>query len=65
MNEESTKPSFNFKTYMVEKAESFNWALDVVVSLKDPITIHEAMQYSLLTGGKRVRPVLCLMACEP
>ncbi|KAL6193931.1 hypothetical protein ACLB2K_035015 [Fragaria x ananassa] len=49
---------------MVVKAESVNWALDVVVSLKDPITIHEAMQYSLLTGGKRVRPVLCLTACE-
>ncbi|KAM5576260.1 geranylgeranyl pyrophosphate synthase, chloroplastic-like [Rosa sericea] len=62
--EESGKPSFNFKTYMVEKAESVNRALDAAVSLKDPITIHEAMRYSLLAGGKRVRPVLCVAACE-
>ncbi|KAL6205541.1 hypothetical protein ACLB2K_022799 [Fragaria x ananassa] len=37
VNEESTKPSFNFKTYMVEKAESVNRALDAAVSLKDPL----------------------------
>ncbi|KAK9948682.1 hypothetical protein M0R45_004269 [Rubus argutus] len=62
--EESAKPGFNFKAYMVHKAESVNQALDAAVSLKDPITIHEAMRYSLLAGGKRVRPVLCLAACE-
>ncbi|PRQ34470.1 putative geranylgeranyl diphosphate synthase [Rosa chinensis] len=49
---------------MVEKAESVNRALDTAVSLKDLITIHEAMRYSLLAGGKRVRPVLCVPACE-
>ncbi|PRQ43216.1 putative geranylgeranyl diphosphate synthase [Rosa chinensis] len=49
---------------MVEKAESINRALDAAVSLKDPITIHEAMRYSLLAGGKRVRPVLCVAACQ-
>ncbi|KAL6222467.1 hypothetical protein ACLB2K_005859 [Fragaria x ananassa] len=64
VNEESVKPGFNFKIYMVEKAESVNRALDAAVSLKDPVTIHEAMRYSLLAGGKRVRPVLCLAACE-
>ncbi|XP_050364338.1 geranylgeranyl pyrophosphate synthase, chloroplastic isoform X2 [Argentina anserina] len=57
-------PSFNFKTYMVDKADSVNRALDAAVSLRDPVTIHEAMRYSLLAGGKRVRPVLCLAACE-
>lgn len=29
-----------------------------------PETIHEAMRYSLLAGGKRIRPLLCLAACE-
>ena len=26
--------------------------------------LHEAMRYSLLAGGKRIRPVLCLASCE-
>lgn len=29
-----------------------------------PSTIHRAMRYSLLAGGKRVRPVLCCAAAE-
>jgi geranylgeranyl diphosphate synthase, type II len=26
--------------------------------------VRKAMEYSLLAGGKRIRPILCLMACE-
>ncbi|KAJ4965899.1 hypothetical protein NE237_017748 [Protea cynaroides] len=55
---------FNFKAYMLEKGASVNEALEVAVSLKDPLKIHEAMRYSLLAGGKRVRPILCIAACE-
>ncbi|MCB1235543.1 MAG: polyprenyl synthetase family protein [Verrucomicrobiae bacterium] len=29
-----------------------------------PATIHEAMRYSVFAGGKRLRPILCLAACE-
>ena len=29
-----------------------------------PPVIHEAMAYSVFTGGKRFRPVLTLAACE-
>jgi geranylgeranyl diphosphate synthase type II len=29
-----------------------------------PPTIHKAMRYSVFAGGKRIRPVLCLAACE-
>ncbi|KAK7316675.1 hypothetical protein RJT34_00310 [Clitoria ternatea] len=58
------KPAFNFKSYMYHKATSVNQALDDAVSLREPRKIHEAMRYSLLAGGKRVRPVLCLAACE-
>ncbi len=29
-----------------------------------PVTIHRAMRYSLLAGGKRLRPLLCLAAAE-
>ena len=29
-----------------------------------PATIHEAMRYSVLAGGKRLRPMLALFGCE-
>src|SRR5262249_56502965 len=29
-----------------------------------PATLREAMAYSLLAGGKRLRPILALAACE-
>lgn len=29
-----------------------------------PVTLYEAMEYSLLAGGKRLRPVLLLSVCE-
>ncbi len=58
------KPAFNFKDYMIDKAKSVNKALDAAVPVKDPVKVHESMRYSLLAGGKRVRPVLCIAACE-
>ncbi|GAV92099.1 polyprenyl_synt domain-containing protein, partial [Cephalotus follicularis] len=63
-DEEKQSPSFDFKAYMFQKANSINQALDAAVSLRDPEKIHESMRYSLLAGGKRVRPVLCIAACE-
>ncbi|CAH8357950.1 unnamed protein product [Eruca vesicaria subsp. sativa] len=57
-------PNFDFKSYMISKAESVNAALDVSVPLFKPLTIEEAVRYSLLAGGKRVRPLLCIAACE-
>nr|BAA86285.1 geranylgeranyl pyrophosphate synthase [Scoparia dulcis] len=59
-----TSSTFDFKKYMLEKASSVNKALESAVSLKEPLKIHESMRYSLLAGGKRVRPMLCLAACE-
>lgn len=49
---------------MLEKAISINNALDTAVSLQHPIKIQESMRYSLLAGGKRVRPMLSIAACE-
>ncbi|KAI3462157.1 hypothetical protein Pfo_018820 [Paulownia fortunei] len=57
-------PNFHFQEYMATKAKKVNIALDDAVPLQSPIKIHEAMRYSLLAGGKRVRPILCLAACE-
>ncbi|KAM0937710.1 putative transferase [Dioscorea sansibarensis] len=57
-------PEFDFKGYMLSKAATVNRALDLAVPLADPHRIHEAMRYSLLAGGKRVRPILCIASCE-
>ncbi|CAN7016235.1 unnamed protein product [Brassica rapa subsp. trilocularis] len=51
-------------SYILLKADSVNKALESAVALRQPLKIHEAMRYSLLAGGKRVRPVLCIAACE-
>ncbi len=55
---------FDLKGFMIAKAKVVNLALDKAVPLQHPVKIHEAMRYSLLAGGKRVRPALCLAACE-
>ncbi|CAL9064820.1 geranylgeranyl pyrophosphate synthase 7, chloroplastic-like [Musa acuminata AAA Group] len=62
--EAAVAPTFDFKGYMLQKAAIVNRALDEAVPLARPERIHEAMRYSLLGGGKRIRPVLCLAACE-
>lgn len=62
--EATTKPSFDFQAYMGERATLIDAALDRAVPLQYPEVINESMRYSLLAGGKRVRPALCLAACE-
>eukprot|EP00256_Glycine_max_P052894 XP_014619357.1 geranylgeranyl pyrophosphate synthase, chloroplastic isoform X2 [Glycine max] len=61
---QDTPLNFDFKGYMIAKAHTVNQALDAAIALRDPHKIHQAMRYSLLAGGKRVRPVLCIAACE-
>ena len=60
----SSGGEFDFKSYMERTASSVNAALDAACPQKYPETLNEAMRYSLLAGGKRVRPALCLAACE-
>ncbi|KAL1566574.1 Geranylgeranyl pyrophosphate synthase [Salvia divinorum] len=57
-------PPFDFRRYTLDKAESVNRALAAAVEMKEPLKINESMRYSLLAGGKRVRPMLCIAACE-
>ncbi|KAL2668628.1 hypothetical protein AAZV13_01G140250 [Glycine max] len=52
--------NFDFKARMLAKAHT----VDAAITLKDPHKIHQAMRYSLLAGGKRVHPLLCIAACE-
>ena len=60
----SAPPSFDFGAYMGSRAAAVNAALDAAVPAAHPVAVTEAMRYSLLAGGKRVRPVLCLAAAE-
>ena len=59
-----TTPPFDLKTYMRQKGNSVNRALEAAVPLRSPAVLYEPMRYSLLAGGKRVRPLLCIAACE-
>jgi geranylgeranyl diphosphate synthase type II len=36
----------------------------VPAATETPATIHQAMRYSLFAGGKRIRPILCMVAAE-
>lgn len=53
-----------FSDVLHQKADLINAYLDSKVSQKDNLQeiVYEAMRYSLLAGGKRIRPVLALAA---
>lgn len=61
---EASTENFDLKTYMTERAAAVETALSDSIPVVYPEKIHEAMRYSLLAGGKRVRPVICLATCE-
>jgi geranylgeranyl diphosphate synthase type II len=55
---------FNLNVYLKQQQESIERALDSSLGIERPEKIYEAMRYSLLAGGKRLRPILCLATCE-
>ncbi|MEL7501804.1 MAG: geranylgeranyl diphosphate synthase CrtE [Cyanobacteria bacterium J06554_6] len=56
--------AFDFKTYLTVQRERVEAALDRSLTVVYPEQIYEAMRYSLLAGGKRLRPILCLATCQ-
>ena len=54
------------KSYLNERLRLVDAALDRAMPSEQtrPATIHKAMRYSLQAGGKRLRPILVLAACE-
>ena len=56
--------SFDFSSYLNKHRKSVEAALDASLGPERPEQLREAMRYSLLAGGKRLRPILCLAACE-
>jgi geranylgeranyl diphosphate synthase, type II len=59
-----TKSSFDLSVYLAERSAAVEVALDGALPVTYPEKIYEAMRYSLLAGGKRLRPILCLATCE-
>lgn len=55
---------FDLLAYLKERQKLCETALDNAIPMRYPDTIYESMRYSLLAGGKRLRPILCLATCE-
>ena len=55
---------FDLSAYLQERQAQVEAALDNAIPVTYPEKIYEAMRYSLLAGGKRLRPILCLATCE-
>lgn len=55
---------FDLSAYLSQRQTLVEQALDQSLPLIYPEKIYESMRYSLLAGGKRLRPILCLATCE-
>ena len=56
--------TFDLKSYLSDRSRQVEAAIDASLPVVYPEQIYEAMRYSLLAGGKRLRPILCLATCE-
>ena len=54
----------NLKDKLSIKAEPVEKALAKYLKIKEPKKLYEAMAHIPLSGGKRLRPVMALLACE-
>jgi geranylgeranyl diphosphate synthase, type II len=54
------------KAYLKERQALVDAALDDYLPSEDmlPARLHQAMRYAVMAGGKRVRPILMLAACD-
>lgn len=57
---------FDLKDYLESRRQRVDAALDRVLPGEDvaPSTVHRAMRYSVLAGGKRLRPILVIAGAE-
>jgi len=56
----------NVEYYLKEKRQLIDGLLDRYLPSEEvePKSLHAAMRYSVMAGGKRLRPILALTACE-
>jgi geranylgeranyl diphosphate synthase type II len=58
--------TMDLKTYLQEQCILVDTALETFMprATEMPASLHKAMRYSVFAGGKRLRPILMLAACE-
>ncbi|MFK5926478.1 MAG: polyprenyl synthetase family protein [Desulfuromusa sp.] len=58
--------NWQLQAYLQERNQLIDLALDRYLPRSDtlPTVLHAAMRYSVFAGGKRIRPILMLAACE-
>jgi len=58
--------SVDLKNYLLSQAQRVDRKLEELLPSKEtrPSLIHEAMRYSVFSGGKRIRPILTLACAE-
>ena len=54
----------DFEKYLKNTKKIVEEALDFSLGPENPEILRESMRYSLLAGGKRIRPILCLASCS-
>lgn len=56
----------NISLYFENQRKKIDFAIESYLPQKTerPSSLHEAMRYAVLLGGKRIRPILTLAACE-
>ena len=54
----------DFEKYLKNTKKLVEEALDFSLGPENPEILRESMRYSLLAGGKRIRPILCLASCS-
>lgn len=64
LNRSETSTPFNLKDYLETRQRLVEANLDQSLPIRYPEKIYESMRYSLLAGGKRLRPILCIATCE-
>ncbi|MEM8674682.1 MAG: geranylgeranyl diphosphate synthase CrtE [Cyanobacteria bacterium P01_G01_bin.67] len=64
LTEPETPTIFDLNNYLKQQKKIVEQALDKSIAIARPEKIYEAMRYSLLAGGKRLRPILCLATCD-
>lgn len=64
LQKNDAKNEFDLSAYLKQRQQLCEEALEQAVPMLYPEKIYEAMRYSLLAGGKRLRPILCLATCE-
>ncbi len=52
--------AFNLTEYLTEQRAIVERALELSLPVAYPETLYDSMRYSLMAGGKRLRPILCL-----